>query len=237
MTLSLSELLDGIPPRGRRTTLSATKRRDIDPPDLVALRNAKPLEQVAPVQQLRHQHHLLARLLAEGKSVTESAEITGYSVTYISRLKTQDRAFKELIKYYGEQVNEIFVNVHERLAGLGINTVEELQERLAEQPGSFTHRELMELAELCLDRSGHGPTSTNRSVVALLTGEDIARLKSEISSRSLGSVRMLPSGDLSADTASQLGSAESLSKAEADVTATPGPELSEKIWEAIEKEL
>ena len=195
---SLSELLDIPLARGRTSKLQASAKRSIVPGDIEALRNPPQLEQVEPIQQLRHQHHMLARLLAEGRSTTESAEITGYSVTYISRLQTQDRAFKELIKYYKEQVHEAFVNVHERLAGLGLNTVEELQERLADKPASFTHRELMELAELCFDRSGYGPTSTNKSVVALLTGDDIARLKSEISSRSLGTVQQLSPSDLSA---------------------------------------
>ena len=234
--ISMSELLDEIPPRGRRSTLTAAKRRDIDPPDLVALRGVKPLEQVEPIQQLRHQHHLLARLLAEGKQVTEAAEITGYSVTYISRLKTQDRSFKELVKYYGEQVQEVFVNVHERLAGLGLNTIEELQERLAEHPERFSHRELMELAELCFDRSGHGPTSTNKSVVALLTGEDIARLKSEISARTLGSVRQLSSGDLKAD---PVGGPDGEVDAEAgsDVSSKTGPSISEKDWETLKEKL
>lgn len=187
--MDLMELLDT--PRGRRSKLVASKRRDLVLPDIEALDDAKPLEQVTPVQQLRHQHHLLARLLGEGKSATESAQVTGYSVAYISRLSTQDRAFKDLVKYYQQQVGEVYVNVHERLAGLGLNTIEELQERLAEKPEGFTHRELMELAELCFDRSGHGPTSTNHSVLAVLTSEDISRLKDEVARRQSGTITQI----------------------------------------------
>jgi len=187
--MELSELLDSIPPaRGRRTRLVAEKRRDIVASDIEAMDSARPLEQVTPVQQLRHQHHLLARLLAEGKQITEAACITGYSIAYVSRLKTQDRAFRDLIDYYRSQVAEVFVDVHQRLAGLGLNTVEELQERLAEKPESFSNRELMELGELCMDRSGNGPTSTQRSVVQILTTEDIERLKNEVSRRSTGKI-------------------------------------------------
>ena len=231
---SLSELLET--PRGRRSQLVVERRRDLVESDILALADAAPLEQVTPVQQLRHQHHLLARLLAEGKQVTEAAEITGYSVTYISRLKTQDRAFRALIEYYKEQVAEVFVNVHERLAGLGLNTIEELQERLAERPDGFSHRELMELAELCLDRSGHGPTSTNKSVVALLTGEDIARLKAEVSRRSTGSVRQLSSSDFQANTdGGTIGLA--VEEAAIEGSQSGGNEISEKVWEDIGKDL
>ena len=189
--VELSELLEH--PRGRKSKLVVEKRRDLTAADVASLAHARPLEQVTPIGQLRHQHHLLARLLAEGKQVTEAAEITGYSVTYISRLKTQDKSFKDLIAYYGEQVQEIYVSVHERLKGLGLNTIEELQDRLAEEPEKFTKRELMELAALCFDRSGFGPTQNVKASIAVLSAETIVQLKTEIARRQNGTVRQIQS--------------------------------------------
>lgn len=186
---SLLELLDVPPARGRRSKLEAERVREIAPDDLKELLEEPNLEQVSPIQQLRHQHHLLARLIAEGKQLTEASLITGYSVTYISRLKTQDKAFRELITYYRQQVGEVFVNVHERLAGLSLSTLEEIQDRLATSPGSFTNRELFELSELTLDRSGSGPTSTQRNVNVILTSDDVDRLKAEVFRRQRGTIR------------------------------------------------
>lgn len=230
----LSELLDTLPSaRGRRSRLVAAKRRDISPPDIDALSNARPLEQVTPVQQLRHQHHLLARLLGEGKQLTEAAEITGYSIAYISRLNTQDRAFRELVKYYQQQVGEVYVNVHERLAGLGLNTVEELQERLAVRPETFANRELMELAELCFDRSGHGPTSTNRAVLAVLTSEDIERLKGEVARRQTGTITQVGGGAILGGTVIE----GTVYKDTPSGVQGVGAELSEKSWKEVEEDL
>lgn len=102
--------------------------------------------------KLRNSHHMLARLLAEGRKAQECSAITGYSPSRISILQ-RDPAFKDLVSYYAAQAREVYLNVHERLAALGMSTVEELQERLETDPEAFSNRELMELAEMALDRS------------------------------------------------------------------------------------
>jgi hypothetical protein len=192
--VELAELLDIPPARGRRSTLVVSKRRNMVASDIASLSTGKPLEQVTPIAQLRHQHHLLARLIAEGKQLTEAAEITGYSVTYISRLKTQDKAFQELIEYYSEQTEEIYISVHERLKGLGLNTIEELQERLALDPEGFSNRELMELATLTMDRSGFGPTHNIKATHTVLTPDMILALKESIQRKQSGTIREISSG-------------------------------------------
>jgi hypothetical protein len=95
---------------------------------------------------------MLARLLAEGRKSEECSLITGYSTTRIWILK-QDPAFKDLVAYYAAQTEAKFLDVHERLAALGMSTLDELQERLESDPDGFKNRELMELAEFALDRS------------------------------------------------------------------------------------
>lgn len=171
-------------------------RRALTQADVEALIDAKPLQQVTPLSSLRTQHHQLARLLADGKSNEEVSLITGYSPIYISRLKTQDKAFKDLIKHYEQQKGEVYIDFHARLAMLGLNSLEELQERLASSPGSFSNRELVELCEMSFDRGGYGPSSTVKASVAVLTPEVLHALKAEASKRSLGNVRLISQASL-----------------------------------------
>jgi len=78
--------------------------------------------------------------------------ITGYSPSRISILQA-DPAFAELVAYYATQAEQVYLDVHQRLAALGIASMDELQERLESDPESFKNRELMSLVELTMDRT------------------------------------------------------------------------------------
>lgn len=106
--------------------------------------------------KLHHSHHQLAQLIARGVEGAEVSLITGYSITYISRLKNEDPAFGELVAHYASEREAVFVDVLERMRSLGLSTLDELQERLAEAPELWSRRELMELAELVLLKPGQG---------------------------------------------------------------------------------
>lgn len=197
--MDLDSIIDSVVPphsRGRRAVeVQTTVRRQLNPADIEqlwlqpegALGSTTP-----PIQKIRFQHHSLARLLAEGRPDAECALITGYSPSRISILK-RDPAVMELISHYKEMVTEVFVNVHERLAALGLNTIEELMERLDTDPDSFSVRELKEVAELTLDRSGYGPQSKvhHTGAIAVLDASHVARIKQEVASRQNGTVRSL----------------------------------------------
>jgi len=146
--------------RGGKAPVGAVAVRELNEADLDLLAGSVG-SQITPLAKLRESHHQLARLLAKGTAQVEAAAITGYSQSRISILK-HDPSFQELMEYYRGQVEEIFVDANKRLATLGISVIDELQERLEEAPQDFKPRELMELAELCLDRSltkGQGPGS------------------------------------------------------------------------------
>lgn len=98
------------------------------------------------VQKIRLSHHLIARLVAEGKKGVEIAAITGYSQSRVSLLQ-KDPAFAELVGYYAQQVQGKFVDVHERLAALQADAVQELQDRL-DAGEKLTTFELMEIVKL-----------------------------------------------------------------------------------------
>ena len=157
--------LQGIPSaRGRRPSpLSLSFVRELNEGDLDVLVNPPPKGvETSPIARIRHTHHLLARCLAEGRKPTEVSLITGYSLSRISILQN-DPSVKELIAYYATNVAEQYLDVHARLAALGVSTLEELQERLEENPDGFTAAQLMALAELALDRSVAPPKSTSKN--------------------------------------------------------------------------
>lgn len=121
------------------------------------------------VQELRHSHHNIAMLVAQGRKHAEISSITGYSVGRIGSLMGAP-AFQELVSHYSETKQEIFKDVMERLRVLGLSSIDELQAQLDENPKAWSKRELMELAELGLlkGRAGvGGPTGQQAAPFAL----------------------------------------------------------------------
>lgn len=203
MDLSVDDMIDaaltGLP-RGRRGNPSTppTFLRDIKHEDLALL--ASPGAEVAaarPITRIRAQHHLAARLIAEGRKPVEVAGITGYTPARIVQLRA-DPAFCELVSHYKGQVDARYLDVHARLALLGTMATEELQERLEEDAESFSNEELRKLAETTLDRGGYGPNRSisveSRSVSVHL----VEAIKAEAASR--GQVRQLGDDSTASDT-------------------------------------
>ena len=96
---------------------------------------------------IRHPHHQLAQLIAQGTEQAEISLITGYSPAYISTIKHAP-AFKELLAHYAGVDEAEGVDVFRRMKTLGLTAIEVLQERLDNDPDSWTKRELMELEKL-----------------------------------------------------------------------------------------
>lgn len=107
---------------------------------------------VPRIKTLRYNHHLLAKAVASGKTLLECSNLCGLTVARISDLKN-DPAFQELVSFYAEELNEVYVDVHQRMAALGTSVLEELQERFESEPEKFTKRELMDLFTTMADRS------------------------------------------------------------------------------------
>lgn len=162
------------------TQVAMETLREITPEDIDWLQET-PVEAKTPaIKQLRHTHHLAARLLAEGRKEIEVAQITGYSISRVSIMLNHDPAFKQLVAYYKANMEMAYVNVHERLAALGIHCLEELQDRVANAPETFGNKELRELMQALMDRSvapvkgasavGASPTG-NRVVIQFIEPE------------------------------------------------------------------
>lgn len=155
------DLLVPPPARGKRAVpLRHTYTRDLNEADVLILIENPHRDVTTPsLLKIRTKHHQLARLLAEGVKQAEAALITGYSPTRISILKN-DPAFCELIAYYSAMTEQVYLNVHERLAGVGTMALDELQERLEEHPELFTIEQLQDILAKTYDRAGYGPKST-----------------------------------------------------------------------------
>lgn len=127
------------------------------------LLNPKGESSPSPLKKMRHAHHNLARLIASGTSNEHAAQITGYDAAYICNIQ-KDPAFKNLVTYYGGQVDEIFATAHERMADISMVASEELLERLTEKPEEFDNAALLEVVKTTADRTGFGPSSRNLNV-------------------------------------------------------------------------
>ena len=111
------------------------------------------------IMKLRSRHHLIAQMLAVGVRAEDVAVRTGYSVSRISILQ-MDPAFKELLASYQNQHENLVFDVKERLRQLSMESIDLIQDRIDSEPEGFSNKELFELAEMSLDRTGHGRSAT-----------------------------------------------------------------------------
>ena len=159
--------------------MQALAMRNLSAPDILRLgepRATKP----EPIAKLRHRHHALARCLALGMADRDASLATGYCVSRISILKG-DEMFRELVASYEADAAEAFSGVTEQLAGLTAEALTELRDKIEE--GKVPVRDLIEIAKLGADRSGHGPTSTQHTRVSVDLKERLTRAARRAESR------------------------------------------------------
>lgn len=136
-------------PRGRKQQeIELEFVKNLEPGDLALLSESAHTTQL--LAEIRAPHHRMAQLIAQGTENWEVALLTGYSPAYISRIKNEDQAFKELVESYIGMEEEKFADVLDRMRTLGLTAAEELQQRLTDNPADWTKRELMELEKLNL---------------------------------------------------------------------------------------
>jgi hypothetical protein len=131
--------------------------RELNEADLVLL-DAPRGVQSRPIAKLRDSHHALARALSAGMKPGEASLITGYSLSRISVLQG-DPSFKELLEFYRGHQDTAYANLHDRMATLSMDALEELRERLDDHPEEFTPGALLEMVKTLADRTGFAPTT------------------------------------------------------------------------------
>lgn len=143
-------LMTGKPRQGTSALVVSEVIRELTEDDLPLLRNPPP-SALGETRQMtmRFAHHQLAQLLAQGTDAVDAALITGYSPAYISTLK-HSPAFQELLQVYGAERALVFVDTVKRMQALGTMALEELQQRLADEPENWSKKELLDMAETLL---------------------------------------------------------------------------------------
>src|SRR5215472_18949794 len=97
--------------RGRKpSTVTGVITRELTPEDVIKLNDAPVGVASSPLKKLKHSHHNLARLIADGVREEQISSVTGYSLPYISLLKG-DPAFSQLVQYYAEQKAQVYLDV------------------------------------------------------------------------------------------------------------------------------
>lgn len=107
---------------------------------------------VHSVEHIRAMHHLQARMIAEGNS---PSRVAAALCTSPARVKAMlgDPAFQELVAYYTDQKDVLWLETQQMLSLLGRSAAQELQRRLDEKPEGFSNNELKGVMESALDRS------------------------------------------------------------------------------------
>ena len=116
-----------------------------------------------PIEKTSHRHHALARCLALGMKAAEASLATGYSLSRISILQ-RDELFAELVSFYKAEMADVFKSTAEQLEGLSIEALSALRDRLEDDPTKISTKDLVDVAKLAADRSGHGPQSTQTNL-------------------------------------------------------------------------
>jgi hypothetical protein len=122
------------------------------------------------LKRVREKHHSVARMVAAGMS---QRLIAGYSEPHLSTL-LNNPSMQELVAYYRAQHTNAAEVIAERLRAVGLEAVE----KLVKDIDNLDANELLGLAKLGLDRSGHGPQSKHHVVTEnhLLDHAELQRL-------------------------------------------------------------
>lgn len=150
-------------------------------------------ENILSIEQMRTRQHRMAQLLASGLKETTVARMVGFTVGYVSNLK-RSPAFAELLAHYTAEVEDRFSGFVERAGELSEQLVDELADRLQENPKQFTVNQILEAVKTLADRSGNAPVArtTNLNVNVDL-GSKLAAARARATAAEL--TRALPPPD------------------------------------------
>lgn len=168
MTFDISDLdlnLAGAP----KQPLVITEVRELELDDVAVLMASRETK-APPLKRLRDRHHSLAKMLASGMAEGEAAIACGYDPSRVSILKA-DPSFQDLLTFYRGNAAERHFDRSELMESLSRDVIEELHDRLEEDPDSFTINQLESLVKTFSDRTGLGPsTKTEVNVKVGLAG-------------------------------------------------------------------
>ncbi len=134
--------------------------------DLRELALSAPIEAVegddpTDLKRIKERHHSVARQMASGLSQRMVAKLCGYTESYLSIL-LNNPAMQELIELYRIQYGSAAQVIGEKLKTVGMKALEALDAKI--DSDGLSNQELLAAAKLGLDRSGHGPSSSQHLI-------------------------------------------------------------------------
>lgn len=156
---------------------------ELTPVDLSLLDGERGTKPTA-LKRISERHHALARHIAGGMRLGEAAVVTGYDIARISILQS-DPSFMDLVKFYKAEADVAYQDAHIAAAGLKLDVINELQERLEEHPEKFKTGELTELFKSLADRTGQGPSSTQKLDIHVGLGERLEAARKRVEARTI----------------------------------------------------
>ena len=170
---------------GRRgTSVTAAEVRPLTGEDIARITEEERATKAPCLKKLRQRHHALARALASGMPQGEAAISCGYTQAYVSTIESSP-AFTELVAFYRTEVDKEYLGMHEAMAGLSRDAVDELTERLEEEPTDFSVGQLIELGKFGADRTGHGPATSSTVNVKVGLADKLAEARGRINKHRL----------------------------------------------------
>lgn len=156
---------------------------ELTPVDLSLLDEERGTKPTA-LKRISERHHALARHIAGGMRLGEAAVVTGYDIARISILQN-DPSFQDLVKFYKAEAAVAYQDAHVAAAGLKLDVINELRERIEEHPEKFKTPELTELFKSLADRTGQGPSSTQKVDIHVGLGERLEAARRRVESRTI----------------------------------------------------
>lgn len=180
---------------GRTTVECATVFvREIEEPDLILLSLPRPSGQLPAIKRLKERHHKLARLIAGGMAYADAAFAVDLGYHQVARLM-MDPSFQELVGFYKLEVDRQYAGMHEKLAALGEDAVDEIRARLEEDGEKVPLTQLVEITKMAADRTGFGPMSSSTNVNVYVGTADrlkAARLKAREAASGMKTIEASP---------------------------------------------
>ena len=144
--------------------------RDLEPAEVVEYLSRENGSKPSPLQRLSSRHRQIAKYIASGARTSDTAAKFGLSISRVSILKG-DPTFQDLVRFYSGLEEDKHVGLLEVLEGLATDSVTTLIDRMEEDAEQFTTQELVIIAKMAADRSGHAPRRIEEKSVTINFGD------------------------------------------------------------------
>jgi len=128
------------------------------------------------IQRLKERHREIMRRLVMGQKASGIARDLGMRPSSVSII-INSPAFREELKRLSASADDIAKDVRKRIDMLSIEAVNKMEQVLSEEMNAVNMRLQIDVAKDILNRSGHTPTNKSIGAIALLTQEDIEKMK------------------------------------------------------------